>query len=208
MLVTRDFVLVHVPKTGGTFLNGLVKEHCEVVYERTHAPYSDLPADYRNLPALAFVRDPWDWYVSWFEHFQNFGPDTSDDWAYNRFDVALGNFRRSLHACFQWPLDYYSASVAKMSTGCEIGRFEQLREAFVAFLERHHVDAPGLAEAVREAPPSNVGRHRPPRSYYSERDAVLVGRSWAAQQFGYEFLTHSERHARRAFEGWIAAASI
>ena len=85
MLVTRDFVLIHVPKTGGTFLNGLIKEHCEVLHEDMHGPYSRLPAEYRDLPAIGFVRNPWDWYVSWFEHMKQKGPESKDEWEWTTF---------------------------------------------------------------------------------------------------------------------------
>lgn len=202
--MTEDFVLVHVPKTGGTFLNELIRRHCEVLYERTHAPYSELPADYQGLPAVAFVRNPFEWYVSWFEHYQHFGPDTPDDWAFNRFEVEKGSFRRSLHACFQWPVDYYSASFLKMTQGCDVRRFETLREDFVDFLGGSH---PKLSEAVLRAPATNIGKHAPYRSYYTEKDALLVQESWVTREYGYEFLTAEDWHWWRGVQGWVAAST-
>ena len=34
--------------------------------ERTHAGIDLIPAEYAHLPAIAFIRNPWDWYVSWY----------------------------------------------------------------------------------------------------------------------------------------------
>jgi hypothetical protein len=33
----------------------------------THAYYSAIPPESARLPALCFIRNPWDWYVSWYE---------------------------------------------------------------------------------------------------------------------------------------------
>jgi hypothetical protein len=70
VLVTRSFVFVHVPKTGGSFIQAVTAEHLAVVYrsDYTHAPYGDLPEQWRDLPACCVIRNPWDWYVSWFHY--------------------------------------------------------------------------------------------------------------------------------------------
>jgi hypothetical protein len=33
--------------------------------EGNHLRFRDMPEHFRGLPAIAFVRNPWDWYVSW-----------------------------------------------------------------------------------------------------------------------------------------------
>jgi hypothetical protein len=68
MLVTESFVFLHVPKTAGTFIQSVLLDHMPVVDtgEHTHMPYSSLRPEWRELPGLYVVRNPWDWYVSWF----------------------------------------------------------------------------------------------------------------------------------------------
>jgi hypothetical protein len=68
MLVTDDFVFLHIPKTAGTFIKTVIRAHLPVIDRRvaTHAPYSSLPRQWRHLPGFYVVRNPWDWYVSWF----------------------------------------------------------------------------------------------------------------------------------------------
>lgn len=189
MLVTRDFVLIHVPKTGGTFLNGLIKEHCEVLHEDMHGPYSRLPAEYRDLPAIGFVRNPWDWYVSWFEHMKQKGPESKDEWEWTTFGLETATFPEFLDRAFNLPhrFDYYSALLRDALNGCQHGRFEHLREWFVRFLTQHQIHNPELARAVLEAPALNVGIHRPYDQYYDPHSAQLIWQSWSAQTFGYVF---------------------
>jgi hypothetical protein len=189
VLVTKDFVLIHVPKTGGTFLNDLIKEHCDVLHDQMHGPYSELPDEYRDLPALGFVRNPWDWYVSWFEHMKQKGPQSKDEWEWEKFRLETATFPEFLELAFDLPhgYDYYSAVLRNFLDGCQHGRFEHLREWFVRFLSQHRIVNPGLARAVLEAPPSNVGQHRPYWDYYDPHTAQLIWQSWTAQTFGYAF---------------------
>jgi hypothetical protein len=68
VLVTDSFVFVHIPKTAGTFIKTVIRAHLPVVEQRarTHTPYSSLPSQWSHLPGFYVVRNPWDWYVSWF----------------------------------------------------------------------------------------------------------------------------------------------
>ena len=71
MLVTEQFVFVHVPKTGGSFVRTLIRTHMRVVAEYTdHASYDKLPPEFADLPVLRVVRNPWDWYVSHYHYAQ------------------------------------------------------------------------------------------------------------------------------------------
>jgi len=75
MLVTPHFVFIHIPKTGGRFCRRHIVEFaCPVLHRgKLHEPASRMPNQYRKLPIIAFVRNPWDWYVSWYFHMRNFG---------------------------------------------------------------------------------------------------------------------------------------
>lgn len=67
MIVTDRFVFIHLHKTGGQSLNDAIAScmpsHRMVGY---HFPYADIPAAARDLPVIGIVRNPWDWYVSWY----------------------------------------------------------------------------------------------------------------------------------------------
>ena len=73
MIVTENFVYVHVSRSGGTFLNKLILEQFpEARKIQYHGQLRDLPDEYAELPVIGFVRNPWDWYVSmYFDYKRN-----------------------------------------------------------------------------------------------------------------------------------------
>lgn len=67
MIATPEFLFIHLHKTGGQFVNRLLLQ----CYPGAHAvgyhlPRSEAPPELKALPAFAFMRNPWDWYVSWY----------------------------------------------------------------------------------------------------------------------------------------------
>lgn len=67
MIATREFLFIHLHKTGGQFVNRLLLEHVDGAQRiGYHLPRSDAPEELKTLPAFAFMRNPWDWYVSWY----------------------------------------------------------------------------------------------------------------------------------------------
>jgi hypothetical protein len=69
MIVTDKFVFVHFPRTGGTFVTDIIMKFFPSAREiGYHLPISLLPKEYSHLPVLGTVRNPWDFYVSWYYH--------------------------------------------------------------------------------------------------------------------------------------------
>jgi hypothetical protein len=71
MLIHDRFVFIHVPKTGGRFVSEALSHEvqgCTDPYGPQHRHYGwdKIPAEATGRPVLAFVRNPWDWYVSWY----------------------------------------------------------------------------------------------------------------------------------------------
>ena len=74
MIVTDRFVYIHVSRTGGTFLNKLIMEQVPGARMiQYHGHLEDLPPAHAHLPAIGFVRNPWDWYVSMFSDYRRKG---------------------------------------------------------------------------------------------------------------------------------------
>ena len=67
MIVTDRFVFLHLHKSGGTFVNRFLQSFFpdarQIGY---HLPRTCLPASCAALPLLGSVRNPWDYYVSWY----------------------------------------------------------------------------------------------------------------------------------------------
>jgi hypothetical protein len=69
MLVTEKFVFLHLPRAGGTFVYDVVRKFFPSAHEiGYHFPRELLPEKYLHLPILGVVRNPWEFYVSWYEH--------------------------------------------------------------------------------------------------------------------------------------------
>jgi hypothetical protein len=69
MILTEKFVFVHFPRTGGTFITDLIRRFFPSAREiGYHLPRSLLPNEYSHLPVLGSIRNPWEFYVSWYFH--------------------------------------------------------------------------------------------------------------------------------------------
>jgi hypothetical protein len=69
MIVTDKFVFVHLPRSGGTFVSDIIWRFFPSSHEvGYHLPRTLLPREYSHLPVLGAVRNPWEFYVSWYHH--------------------------------------------------------------------------------------------------------------------------------------------
>jgi hypothetical protein len=206
VLITPHFVFVHMPKTGGSFIRELLLDGQEV--GELHATWNSIPPEYEHLPIFAVIRNPWDWYVSW-HHFQAGLEDWErDEWLTYSSQGRLSFEMTVLRACGEsidrphWHLDwmhqrdwdYYTLKwwltfgmLERRGRTVEVGRFENLREDFIAFLDRHELS--GNREAVLEAPAVNPSERGPYQDYYSSKLRDLVGHKSRVliEKFGYEF---------------------
>lgn len=100
MLVTPNFVFIHIPKTAGRFCRHQIVEHAGPVLFRggLHGPIERLPEQFKQLPIIAFVRNPWDWYVSWFFHMQGF--DGFNPLFANAVKAGKNDFTSIMHYIF------------------------------------------------------------------------------------------------------------
>jgi hypothetical protein len=71
MLITPDFVFVHMPKTGGSFVVEMLRIAYgarAVEYGAKHATCEEIPASERDKPVLSVVRSPWQRYLSQYHY--------------------------------------------------------------------------------------------------------------------------------------------
>lgn len=213
MLVTDDFVFLHIPKTGGSFIQSVIAEHLPVIDHEaaighpvwSHEPYESLPSAWRERPAFCVVRNPWDWYVSWFHYQMERGPRRrrppagEDRWGKQAvWEGALrsgdADFKEAVtRACtgaFEHPLsammrtqnlDLYSARVHEIAgpaldlPNFTALRFERLRRQLLRYLRRHSDPPPELLEAIRRNPPRRESKHCRYHEYYDAELRDLVG---------------------------------
>jgi hypothetical protein len=71
MIVTDRFTYIHLHKSAGTFVNTFIQQYFPtgkvIGY---HLPARYIPETHSHLPIIGCVRNPWDFYISWY-FFQN-----------------------------------------------------------------------------------------------------------------------------------------
>jgi hypothetical protein len=209
MLITKHFTFLHIPKTGGSFIVDVC--HRDLPAEwlvpnelHPHSRYDQVPPELRDRPVFCYVRNPWDWYVSWYHYMIKHPPRephsrTRTPLWYCAFDSGRSDFReattraltgrgfdnrghlRTVPLMRQLDVDHYTA-LHLLMTGdglsdgtIEVGRFERLSDDFLAFLERHDVPVSAtFVEAIRTGAPLRASERGPYRDYYDEELRDLV----------------------------------
>jgi hypothetical protein len=217
MLITKYFVFVHVKKTGGRFIRNLCEQHMPADWMiaadlRDHAAAREIPAEYQHLPVLSYVRNPWDWYVSWY-HYLPTQPQRHESrfWTYV-FDEGRASFEDVVRASCtgvpagdhdppRWMDRMRQSGTDLYSVWCDqlffdgfdgtidVRRFEHLREEFIDFLRTHEVPVDdSFAGHVMSRPPDNVTERDEYASYYSPELRDLVAeKSKVVAEYGYTF---------------------
>jgi hypothetical protein len=220
MLVASELVFVHVPRTGGSFIRGVLRDHLELDPAAprfpTHASYDELPAEFRDRPGFCVVRNPWDWYVSWYHHLINRGPRMAGldpghpkraNWEI-AFAGGRSSFKEAVTTLCEGRLEHPFADTVRRRDSdlyteyvrilagraikrgrLEAGRFEELIPFLVDFLDRRGHLTDSVREAVEHSPPTNATEHGPYRDYYDPelRELVAHKARWLTDRFGYAF---------------------
>ena len=95
MITTDKFVFIHMHKTGGQTINHVI-EQCvpSVRHIGYHYPYHLLPPEYSGLPVVGMVRNPWDWYISWYAF--NVSSNNSNPLFFILSDAYQADFKNTL----------------------------------------------------------------------------------------------------------------
>jgi hypothetical protein len=220
MLVTQDLVFVHIPRTGGSFIRSVLGAHLPADSHAppfaTHARYGELPKELRDRPAFCVVRNPWDWYVSWYHNVMKHGTRlrqlSPDDPKREIWDTVFRRGRSSFaeavtRACEgelddplgrsarKHDMDLYSAYVRtqggiELKRGyIEVGRFEELVPFLVEFLDDRSLLTDELRDALEGTAAVNASQHTSYRDYYDDELREIVGYKarLLTERFGYRF---------------------
>lgn len=199
MILCRSFVFLHVPKTGGNFVRAVLEDHAPAAWQvqrcSDHATFADVPASHRALPKLAFVRNPFAWYVSWF-HFQQrerapFFLEVSDGGrrsfaATMRAVFASGGALQHGEGPF---LQTLWQMLGPGLEGCRVGKMETMREDLLRLLGEVEAVPPAMAAAIQALPRQNTSAHDHYARYYDDELRDLVRRKDGPifDHFGYAF---------------------
>lgn len=215
MLISAHFVFLHMPKTGGGSVTRVLRETFEPGYlcagpgPDPHLSWRHIPPEVATLPVLGYVRNPWDWYVSWY-HFHRARTATSKRLWRSAFaeetDFAtvvraactgrVDHDRAEVRAGMQCGMDFYTARLHDVlgdGLGGErltVGRFEHLFEDLEDFLRRAGVPVPhDFATRAKATTIENRATRGAYRDYYDADLRDLVGEHCAkvCERFGYTF---------------------
>ncbi|MFN3241589.1 MAG: hypothetical protein ACE37K_08765 [Planctomycetota bacterium] len=199
MYLTRHFVFVHIPKTGGNFVRELLERYAPADWQvqrlDDHLKHDSIPASHRDLPRLAIARNPFAWHVSWY-HFQRKHP--SDFFRWISADDTL-DFRATMRRAYTGDGPLANSSGALTQTlidmlgqgleGAKVGKMETLRKDLLR-LFGECVEVPAeLDRAIRDLPPQNASRHAHYSTYYDDelRRIVRAKDAPVFDFFGYEW---------------------
>ncbi|HEX3174195.1 MAG TPA: hypothetical protein VHQ43_08260 [Solirubrobacterales bacterium] len=206
MLIHERFVFLHFQKTGGTFITeslacalpkGSLRDGAP---DKLHAGWADIPPEAMDLPVLAYVRNPWDWYVSWYHFMQSRRPDNvifrlMFANGKNDFATTVQNACTGMPGCDDPELARLMAEDSRRvrplalkrdfcttrfldffgaglgSDRLTIGRFETLVDDLERFLLRLEVELPdGAMARIHAAAPVKATRRRRPYREYYDDD--------------------------------------
>lgn len=146
--VSHKFIYIGVPKTGTTSIETFIKQNYKILpsCQSKHWPISLHDPEYLDYFKFAFVRNPWDWVVSWFSYREEPSPTFTTPssaikakfkrWLFETFkeNEKLKKENSSLNKSLCYRPLYLSQS-EYISIGGElkmdfIGRFESLQKDF------------------------------------------------------------------------------
>lgn len=202
MLIHDRFVFLQMPKTASTFIAGALKQELELskVNPYKHADWAKIPPEASELPVLTYVRNPWDWYVSWYHFNEMRGGTPNGYWRMLSENGTLG-FKPTVERACTLSMKIMGGDLlttrfrnlvgdGALSSRLTFGRFESLVDHLEDFLDAVGVDLPdGAVGRIRSAAPVNSSGHGHYRDYYDEqlRDLVAACCGPLIDRFDYRF---------------------
>ena len=180
---SRKFIFVDIPKTGGSSINKVLSPYANSLVK--HQPlvnYAiDSEFDLDEYFKFTFVRNPWEWVVSWYFYRQK---------EYNEYDVPFK----------KWLMDENSSAYNNMGIGLSysqsffvldkdgnigvdfIGRFENIEKDFSDICFKLNIPSQSL-------PLMNKTKHKPYYEYYDDESRNFVDYKFEKDidLFSYEF---------------------
>lgn len=201
MIIGRDYIFLHVPKTGGTWIRTALRLSGTVEQEfKDHHHFCDLPADVQASPrrVFAFVRNPWDWYMSLYTHYHHSYLKSRNEFSlkYRGTDVhsfLVARFGGSLGQMLEHLREDESqaGSLEKLSKGCgdiALFRYEDgLADCLLRFLGPSMNEQAILKiEKMRDSRFNSHFQHREPVTFTPELDLLVRAReALIIDRFGY-----------------------
>lgn len=178
------FVFIHIPKTAGISIYDYFKApRAQQHHNRLFEHYGWDECYFK----FAFVRNPWDRFLSCYTYFRNNGRGTPAD-RFNgsivhQFDGFASFVRKFSEVKGRFVDHHFYPQSYWMDDRLDfVGRYENLHSDFEQIVERLGFDAPVLKQL-------NSSDHDHYTSYYQDDTADIVRQHYAVdiERFGYQF---------------------
>ena len=205
MIVTDKFVFIHLHKSGGTFINKAIKSLFsswqQIGY---HYPLSMLPREYCHLPVLGVVRNPWDFYVSYYTFQQSLIAQCS---AKEAISTMKGNDpRNGIDILFEFlsnngQLSFEETTTNFLNLGTSTGKLDEVLEFMPNSLGRRAKNSPIQTKRFRgmNVTRSDLGKIRETgeglytflfKRIYNESQKVYFARTDSLREDVVNFFKH------------------
>lgn len=201
MILDDKCVILHMPKTGGVFIRLLLEKHYgdqvrlasgktfddRSVRWAQHHSLDEVPPEKGHLPVFGVVRNPWDWYVSWYHFFMSY-PHRPPHFITVSQDKTLA-FPDFMENLYRYPADSeeyidnsFSAKYFHIfsctpdhprNDQVEMGRYETIHADLHRFLKRVGV-TPECLDDIAGFRRMNPSAHRHFSTYYTDSVASQV----------------------------------
>jgi hypothetical protein len=210
MIISKHFVFIRFPRTGGRFVRKMFKLFAPHKWEPEllgeHMHVSDIPASHQHLPRFGFVRNPYDWYVSWYSFHMNMWRneifnEISDNGKKDFKSTLITGFEMDYSKLFKDAYDtekygsvggYTAFMLAMFGSDIEnvrLGRFENLRHEFLSIISDITELPLMLKYGVNWYPKVNKSPHKHYSEYYDDelRETIAEKDKMMIHRFGYQF---------------------
>ncbi|MGB5831145.1 MAG: hypothetical protein WBG92_04050 [Thiohalocapsa sp.] len=211
MILSKYFVFIHFPKTGGEFIRKILFDTAPREWDLRdvghHASITRIPDQYRKMPVFGFVRNPFDWYVSWYAYLRATALENgfSNEFFNRVSDRGRRSFKQTIKAIFENDIagsKQLDCSFPGSVFGCHvnahfgsdlskirIGKFESLRDDLLVILKVISDPPNTMVNTVRSHKRVNASLRDDYRRYYdNELREMVSGRDrLVLQYFDYRY---------------------
>jgi len=185
-VLCENLIFVHVPKTGGTSIEGVLREHNGKLLMHNELNRHAYPEDTQPLMGegfirFAFVRNPWDQFVSLWASLRQ---TDHAEWGRLSFEEFVKRWIEKGNLQYR----YFHPSFSKWYSF--VGRFERLQEDWKKFVDLYAKWLPA------KLPVKNISIHEDYQECYTDtlRDMVTEAEAGVINQFGYKFGSEHGNH--------------
>jgi len=173
MIIDKYFVFLHVPKTGGTWIRNILRNRTTFVHEFKDHRFQ-IPTEQQHKPVFAFVRNPWDFYVSAYTHYHHNWEKQQHEFSYRRLgrrpDTHQAFLEKRFGGSFEDMIlhqkskkDFISKTFETLPTQTQFLRYEDgLANALIQFFEDSKI--PYQEAPIRQQDASRFNAHFQHRS--------------------------------------------